>query len=221
MNHDHGSHDVGTPMAMDGMDHDQGGHDMDMHSPTPTPLATDAMGVATPTPTPTATAEMDGMSGMDHGAHGASSVGGSAGMMDHMMSPFLFARKTGYFVLFESAFVTSDGGFAGALIASFAFAAFATLAQQGLRRGERRALKSRDGFCTSLPLTAGGMAAHGLRMLLHYITMLIVMSMNVWLILAVVIGHGVGWLAYSVVHKMLARKGADTATQDEPDCDCT
>lgn len=128
----------------------------------------------------------------------------------HQMSPFLFTRTTGFFVLFKEADIQSSGAFAGAFLLSFAFALLATTSSQLIRYLEERAL-TKGG--TVSKFLAG--LHHAVRLLLHYAAMLIVMTMNVWIILAVVIGHAFGWMLYAfVLHPRLRTPST------KPACDC-
>lgn len=60
---------------------------------------------------------------------------------------------------------------------------------------------------------------HGFRLLLHYTLMLIVMTMNVWLILAVVGGTALGWLIYAVIFGRRFAALADVAEKTGADCE--
>lgn len=121
---------------------------------------------------------------------------GHANNMNHAMSPFLISGTTGFFVLFEGAFINSTGGFVGALFLSGLFALVATVMTQLARVYETRALAK-----NSLAKWIGAIL-YGFRQALHYFAMLIVMTMNIWLIIAVVVGHGLGWVVYALVlHK--------------------
>eukprot|EP00177_Eucheuma_denticulatum_P000668 GFKZ01001196.1.p2 GENE.GFKZ01001196.1~~GFKZ01001196.1.p2 ORF type:complete len:169 (-),score=23.16 GFKZ01001196.1:707-1213(-) len=123
--------------------------------------------------------------------------GGHNDMM--MMSPFLFTRTDNFFVLFEGANIQTTGAFVGALLLSGLFALITTIFSQIARIYETRALRS-----SSFPGKILGSALFGLRQTFHYFAMLIVMTMNVWLIIAVVVGHLLGWLVYAfALHKPL------------------
>lgn len=112
----------------------------------------------------------------------------------HNMSPYLFTNKTDFYVLFQDAFIQSDAAFVAALIVSFVFASFATFLAQLIRFQEVKALSSSN-ILNSL-ISA---MLFGFRIFLHYVAMLIVMTMNVWLIIAVVVGHVLGWFLFSVI----------------------
>lgn len=132
----------------------------------------------------------------DHGS-ASSAVGMTDGTTHTGMSPYLFIRTTDFFVLFKQADIQSTGAFIAALIVSGLFALVATILSQIAPSYEQRALRSSE-FTTKTV----GAVLFSFRQFLHYTAMLIVMTMNVWLIIAVIVGHLVGWLLYSVlIHK--------------------
>lgn len=123
-----------------------------------------------------------------------------------MMSPFLSTRVRNFYVLLEPALVNSTPAFLGAMGFSFAFSMLSTWASEAsppsphelLRLRHARSRRGSDGnvnrrrvLCTAA--LAGG-AAHAARLSLHYVNMLLVMTMNVWIIMAVVAGHAVAWM---------------------------
>lgn len=137
-------------------------------------------------------------------------------MPAHVMSPYLFASPTGYYVLFESALIRTPCDFVLALRLCALFALVATLLPALLREREARALPKP---------TALAAAAVALREALHYLVMLLAMTMNVWLIAAVCAGHALGWLAYAAVLRMrrrpltpesVAAASCGCATETEP-----
>ena len=149
--------------------------------------------------------------------HNPAGDSGVAGGM-HAMSPFLFTRSNNFFVLFEGAFINSTGGFVGALILSFVFAMIATVASQVIRVHENIAL-TKGGFIFRVVASL----LHGIRQFLHYAAMLIVMTMNVWLIIAVVAGHALGWFVYSIaLHNQLSKRMTDSPEGKAANigCDC-
>eukprot|EP00168_Porphyra_purpurea_P004711 TRINITY_DN1571_c1_g2_i1.p1 TRINITY_DN1571_c1_g2~~TRINITY_DN1571_c1_g2_i1.p1 ORF type:complete len:206 (-),score=66.84 TRINITY_DN1571_c1_g2_i1:404-1021(-) len=133
------------------------------------------------------------------------------GMMDmRLMSPFFTARAGEFFWFFRGARVDSDGAFAGALIGSFLFALLATIAMELLKRMERRAIAS-PAVKVPQALLAG--AAQAVRMALHYLAMLLIMTYNVWVFLVVVAGHGVGYALFRLFGPVGAPVGgSDSAT---------
>lgn len=173
----------------------------------------DGMPHSDPTPAPGGDTGVDSnQAAGPPGMHGASGAG-------HQMSPFLFTRKTDFFVLFEGAFIESDGAFAGALLLSCLFALLATFLSQAARVYETRAL--RKGKLSSRVV---GSLIHGFRQFMHYVAMLIVMTMNVWLIIAVIVGHVLGWFLYAVIlsNRLQFRQNSPDKTADPADaaCDC-
>lgn len=142
--------------------------------------------------------------------------------MPHMMSPFLFTDTQNFFVLFKGAFLKSNGAFVAALFLSFLFALLVTIFSQLIRVFETHALHKSAPSPPSKILAA---CAHGFRQALHYFAMLIVMTMNVWLILAVIFGHALGWLIYSFVLAKKANLFLNNTADIQPKqmqngCDC-
>lgn len=129
-------------------------------------------------------------------------------MRGHAMTPYLFGDKRDFFVLFEQARVSSAGGLAGAIVASFAFAVVATIFANLSKNIEKKSSTTKSRISPQLFLST---VTFALRTLLHYIAMLIVMTMNIWLIIAVVVGHGVGHFVY----ELLFKNGSSEAA-----CDC-
>jgi Ctr copper transporter family len=160
-----------------------------------------------------------------HAGHsGSTDASAGTASADHLfMRPYLFSDKTGYFVLFKQAMVANTGGFVGALFATFLFAVFASVGYEIGKRFERRAHVTKpgksDGGAPFSSVAIGGLA-HGLRLLLHYVAMLLVMTMNIWIIIAVVLGHMVGFILVTV----FGRKGPLAAMayhqDDTGDCGC-
>lgn len=139
----------------------------------------------------------------DHDAHNESQ--GNLDANNHEgMSPYLFIRKSGFFVLFEDARIESDGAFVGALILALLFALIATILSQVIHVYEREAIVSKKAMMKVVSATL-----FAFRQLLHYGAMLVVMTMSVWLILAVVVGHAFGWLLYVF---LFGNRAAQTTT---------
>jgi len=124
------------------------------------------------------------------------------------MSPFFTARAGEFFWLFSGARVDSDGAFAGALIGSFVFAVMSTIAMELLKRVERRAIASP---AAKVPQALLGGAAQAVRLSLHYLAMLLIMTFNVWVFLVVVAGHGVGYTLFRLFGTVGAPVGGTTA----------
>lgn len=61
-----------------------------------------------------------------------------------------------------------------------------------------------------------GGAAHALRLALHYFSMLLVMTMQVWLIVAVCVGHGVGWVCVTTLRAHVERRGRRSQRKAAP-----
>lgn len=115
------------------------------------------------------------------------------GMSEHAgMSPYLFTDTRDFFVLFQDANIKSTGGFIGALAASLVFTLLATVLSLLLHVHEHRAIVSEQ---SSARFTAAFLYAF--RQFLHYTAMLLVMTMNIWIIIAVLAGHVVGWLIFA------------------------
>lgn len=151
--------------------------------------------------------------GPNHGDMGNAGDMGNGTHSDHMMSPYLFTRASSFFVLFEGAFIESTGAFIGALALSFAFALLATFASEAIRLRERDALLAKNPVFRLM----GGLL-HAFRQLLHYSAMLLVMTMNVWIIIAVVAGHAVGWAVYAIVFGPGLSEGQVKASVAECHC---
>jgi hypothetical protein len=139
-----------------------------------------------------------------------------------MMRPYLFSDKTGFFVLFKKAFVNNTGGFVGALLATFFFGILTTVGYEFGKRMEVRARAAKvNGGARALPTVLLGALGHGFRLMLHYIAMLLVMTMNIWIIMAVLLGQMVGFLAFTFLAK---GKPAGTklreGERDGVGCDC-
>lgn len=136
---------------------------------------------------------MNDTMGMGDTTHSNHTTAGASSTHDGM-SAFLFSRSSGFFVLFQEAHIHSIGAFIGALVASFLFAAFASALSLPIAAKEKAALASGS-------VIAKVMAAilFAVRNLLHYTAMLLVMTMNIWIIVAVVVGHALGFLVYGLV----------------------
>lgn len=120
------------------------------------------------------------------------------------MSPFFTSRKGQFFWLFSGARVESNGEFAGAIIGSFVFAAIATIGVESAKKLVRTTMSRRRNGSLVAVLVSG--VAHAFRLSLHYLAMLLIMTFNVWVFLAVVAGHGFGYALYLLVGGMFANK---------------
>lgn len=128
--------------------------------------------------------------------------------MHEMMSPYLFGNKRNFFVLFREARVTTAGGLAGAIIASFAFAVLATVFASFSKTLEKKSANTKARVSGALIISSVSFAV---RMFLHYIAMLIVMTMNIWLLIAVTVGHALGYFIFNATFKNRS---------SEAPCDC-
>eukprot|EP00168_Porphyra_purpurea_P004708 TRINITY_DN1571_c1_g1_i2.p1 TRINITY_DN1571_c1_g1~~TRINITY_DN1571_c1_g1_i2.p1 ORF type:complete len:216 (-),score=83.87 TRINITY_DN1571_c1_g1_i2:666-1313(-) len=127
------------------------------------------------------------------------------GMRDmQFMSPFFTSRAGDFFWLFKGARVESGGEFAGAIIGTLVFAAFTTIGSEAAKKVERQMIGRHSGGARFAGALVGG-AAHAFRVALHYLAMLLIMTFNVWVFLAVVVGHGIGYAAYRLAGGMLGR----------------
>ncbi|KAA8495746.1 hypothetical protein FVE85_1901 [Porphyridium purpureum] len=142
------------------------------------------------------------------------------------MSPFLFTSTTGFYLIFEEAYITSAAGFAGAFFASMFFAWFVTWFSAASRVWERRVVDSRRLRSPGPELVSAALLA--LRHGGHYFAMLLIMSMNVGIIVSVVLGHGLGWLSWQLLAphgklNALLGKGGDryvaTVAEDQIEVD--
>lgn len=148
----------------------------------------------------------DDHSGMDHSSH---DTHGGMDMSDHLMSPYLFGNMKEFFLLFREARISTGGGLAIGIVASLLFSAFSTIVSMYAKTVERKS--EIENKRVSLAVFFASIM-FGLRMFLHYISMLLTMSMNIWIILAVVVGHLLGYLVYSIATygtKISNRDGCD------------
>jgi hypothetical protein len=130
--------------------------------------------------------DMD-MSGGD--SSGSMAMGGMGGMA--MMHSAFFTASTGWgSVLFPAAAVTTRAAFAGVLLLSALFAACTTLLAAAARPLERRGADA----AANPAWVAAGFLSTAARTGSHYVSMLLVMTFNVWVILAVLGGHAAGYL---------------------------
>jgi len=114
------------------------------------------------------------------------------------MSTVFFTTATGWGdLLFQGAAVSSPARLAAAIILSALFAAATTLAAVLLAPMELRAATT---AVTPTQAVCGAVAAV-VRQGCHYGSMLLVMSFNVWIILAVLGGHAVGVLLLALLRR--------------------
>lgn len=115
--------------------------------------------------------------------------------MDGMMHPYLFYNNTPFYMLFRWALIRTESELKIAAAISFTLALFTTvlsLSTKYFSSSNENLLKPKT---SSLTLFT--------QIFCQYITMLIVMIMNVWLIFAVVVGHSVGYLICGIRFKLL------------------
>lgn len=118
-------------------------------------------------------------------------------MMEHTMSPYLFGNMKDFFLLFREARIKTGGHLAAAIIVSIIFTMLMTLFSFYVKKHiEMKSAMSPERF-TLLKLAAT--AVFSLRMFFHYVAMVLVMSMNIWIILAVTLGHALGFILFHVV----------------------
>lgn len=146
---------------------------------------------------------------MDHSGHGM----GDMDMMDHAMSPYLFGNMKTFFLLFREAKISTSGHLAAAIIVSIVFSMLITFFSAYSKTIEMKSMMSMKRI-SRIKIAAA--AVFALRMFFHYITMLLVMSMNIWIILAVTFGHAVGYFIYNVVFPGKNEKGDDDDDMEKP-----
>lgn len=131
---------------------------------------------------------------MDHSAHGEMDMGGM-NHSDHAMSPYLFANAKDFFLLFREARISSGGGLALAIVVSVVFTILATMFSLYAKTVERKSESEEKRLSGNLVFAT---VMYAFRLFLHYITMLLAMSMNLWILLAVTTGHALGYYIYGV-----------------------
>ena len=162
---------------------------------------------------------MAGM-GMGGGGSGGSTGGGSmtggstmsGGMGGDGMSTYFYAKdasRSQGSLLFHSARLESPAHLAGAIILSALWSALAVIVPRLCRPIEER------GVSAGHPawMVAAGGAATSLRLGFHYGAMLLIMSFNTWIILAVLGGHAAGYCLHAT---HLRRVDARRAASGEP-----
>jgi hypothetical protein len=108
------------------------------------------------------------MEGMSHDgmSHGGASTPSSASSVMPMMAQYLFSSKTGFYVLFRHALVSSSGGFVLALFASLLFSALTSMVfflSQRVERGATGKRGAKPGTAAALM----GATAHMVRWFMH------------------------------------------------------
>ena len=121
--------------------------------------------------------------------------------MGGMRSAFYATAHNGWgAVLFERAVVATNWQLTGAVLLSSLFAALTTVFAAVSRPVELRGADPER----HLGWIAAGFACTAARTGGHYVSMLLVMTFNVWIILGVLLGHAAGYLALAGV----ARRGS-------------
>lgn len=110
---------------------------------------------------------------------------------------YLTTATTNFSVLFKDAYIGDNGAFALALFLCALFGVLLSLLVQSSRRAEASVLTRHPR--PRLKVRAAAALVHGLRMFLIYIAIMVVMTRNLWLVLAMVFGHSLGWLLFSTV----------------------
>jgi hypothetical protein len=156
---------------------------------------------------------MGGMSGMGNmGGMGGSSMAGNSMSGGSGMRSYFYAdgadRSSG-FLLFHTALLDTPGHLAGGIVISALFSAFAIVVPRLCRPFEERGVRAGQPGWAVL----SGAAATALRLGFHYGSMLLVMSFNVWIILAVLGGHAMG---YALHASHLRRAEAKRLANGEP-----
>jgi hypothetical protein len=187
-----------------------------------TPVGTtNTPSIVTPSPSPPPSA--GAASGADgSGSGGASTedaimptdmeMGGSESMsMGGGMHDAFFVSATGWgSLLFAQARMETRVALVAAVLLSALFAALTTLLAAAAHPAELRGTQAgaHPGW------TAAGFVSTALRTGSHYVSMLLVMTFNVWIILAVLAGHAAGFLVLATAYRngvlpaaMLARGG--------------
>jgi copper transporter 1 len=164
-------------------------------------------------------------SSMDHSSMDHSTMDHSKmvhGMMDHDMKMFFHARYSEY-VLFESCLTSSPGEMVGACVVIFALAVLyeglkfireVVLQRTVGRKGqstytldklpaassqEQMVMETKKPTATTRMLTGNHFIQtflHVVQVFISYCLMLVFMTYNVWLCLAVILGVGVGYFAF-------------------------
>ena len=136
----------------------------------------------------------------DSSMDGVSSDTGMSSMMA-MRSAF-YARETNGWgvVLFEAAKINTNWDLTAAVVLSAAFAMFTTVFAAMARPVELRGADPER----HLGWAAAGFVCTAARTGGHYVSMLLVMTFNVWIIVGVLLGHACGYVALAAV----ARRGS-------------
>ena len=134
-----------------------------------------------------------------------------------MMHSAFFTQPTGWgSLLFSTAVISTSRQLAAAVVLSALFGAFTVLISILAAPLERSATCER---VTALQALAGSLAI-AVRTGCHYICMLLVMSFNVWIVLAVIGGHAAGVVLIAVLRRAALRPALLRATPSSPLSSC-
>jgi len=109
-------------------------------------------------------------------------------------SPYLFARGRVFYVLFQEFKVESGATLILCLVISFSLATSTTLVSEGFLRNPNRGSLRKVLVCI-------------LRFFLHYVTTMLVLTMNIPIFLAILLGHAFGYVLSFVFFPQLPSPG--------------
>ena len=98
-------------------------------------------------------------------------------------------------MVLRDAYVGDAGAFVLALFSTALFGALVTVLWQAARRAEAAVLQRRPR--PKLRVRAAAAFVHGVRLFLLYIAVMVAMTRNLWLVLALAAGHMLGWLVFA------------------------
>ena len=143
-------------------------------------------------------------------------VSGTAMHMAMMHSAF-FAQPTGWgSLLFRTAVISTPRQLAAAVVLSALFGAVTVVVSMFAAPLERSATCER---VTPLQALAGSLAI-AVRTGCHYICMLLVMSFNVWIVIAVIGGHAAGVVLIAVLRRAALLPATLRTTSTAPSASC-
>ena len=147
----------------------------------------------------------------------SSSMASGTPMHMSMMHSAFFAQPTGWgSLLFSTAIISTPRELAAAVVLSALFGAFTVVISMLAAPLERSATCER---VTALQALAGSLAIV-VRTGCHYICMLLVMSFNVWIVLAVVGGHAAGLVLIAILRRAALLPALLRATSSSPPSSC-
>lgn len=123
------------------------------------------------------------------------------------MRPYVIMEKGGFYVVMEGAFIVDMSDFTVAVFSAFVFGVLTTVSSE-LRSMERQEMGSRSRITgrghMKLLLT---MIGSGMALLCNYVAMLLVLTMNTWIISAVLVGHVAGFFISVTLFKRRSATG--------------